>query len=102
MEEVSKLDKIIDKAQEIVYLNLSPLEQLIQCVKPLLSNWSEDDLHIFARPLVYQMRGTTEFKQAPWDELSEIDQVRLTMKIAQDAIVQFQKQHSQTISKLDG
>lgn len=97
-----KLDKLISHAQEIIYLNLSPLEQLIQCVKPLLSNWSEDDLQIFARPLVYQMRGTAEFKQGPWDELSEIDQVRLTMKIAQDAIVQFQRQNSQTSLKSDG
>ncbi|WP_013320799.1 hypothetical protein [Gloeothece verrucosa] len=97
-----QLDKIMDYAQNIASLNLSPLEQLIQCVKPLLSHWSEDDLQIFARPLVYAMRGTTELRQAPWDELSEIDQVRLTMKIAQEAIVQFQKQNSSTLSESEG
>lgn len=97
-----QLEQITAYAQEIISLNLSPLEQLLQCVKPLLSNWSEDDLQIFARPLVYAMRGTTELKQAPWNELSEIDQVRLTMKIAQEAIHQFQRQNSQIISDLDG
>lgn len=97
-----QLDKIVHQAQDIISLNLSPIEQLIQCVKPLLSNWSEDDLQIFARPLVYAMRGATEFKQAPWDELSEIDQVRLTMKIAQEAIRQFQSEPSHMASDLDG
>ncbi|ACK70495.1 conserved hypothetical protein [Gloeothece citriformis PCC 7424] len=98
----SQLDKITAQAQNIISLNLSPIEQLIQCVKPLLNHWSEDDLQIFARPLIYAMRGSSEFKQAPWDELSEIDQVRLTMKIAHEAITQLQRQNSQTISGFDG
>lgn len=88
------LDKIVQQAQDTIAFNLSPLQQLIECVKPLLSNWAEEDLQIFARPLVYAMRGTNETKQVPWSELSEVEQVRLTMKVAQEALQQLQKESS--------
>lgn len=86
----SWLEAIAEQAEQIVSANLSPLHQLIECVKPLLSEWAEEDLQIFARPLAYSMRGTNFIKQSPWDELSEIDKIRLSMVVAQDALLQLQ------------
>lgn len=80
------LETITQQAEEIISLNLSPLQRLIECVKPILSHWAEEDLQIFARPLVYAMRGSNTIKEVPWEELSEVEQVRLTMKVAQEAI----------------
>ncbi len=80
------LEAIAHRAKAVVSEELSPIQQLIECVKPLLTQWSEDDLQVFARPLVYAMRGAVETKQAPWEELSEIERVRLTLMIAQEAI----------------
>jgi hypothetical protein len=83
------LEKIINQAQDIFLANLSPLEQLVQCVKPLLSDWEDDDLQVFARPLVFAMRGQAEpslnqfTTKDSWEELSPIEQARFTMAIAQ-------------------
>ncbi|MGK7877420.1 MAG: hypothetical protein AB4426_30205 [Xenococcaceae cyanobacterium] len=84
------LELIAAQAEQIVSANLSPLQQLVQCVKPLLENWAEEDLQVFARPLVYAMRGNTFVRQAQWDELSSIEKVRVSMAIAQYAFSQLQ------------
>jgi hypothetical protein len=88
------LEKIVQQAQEAISFDLSPLQQLIECVKPLLSNWAEEDLQIFARPLVYAMRGSNGTKQVPWSELSDVEQVRLTMKVAQEALKELKQESS--------
>ena len=99
---VSWLEMIADQAEQIVEAKLSPLNQLVECIKPLLSNWAEEDLQVFARPLVYAMRGSREVatenalsleKQLTWDDLSEIEQVRFSMEIANYALLELQAEN---------
>ncbi len=93
------LGAIVHKAQELVSSNLSLAEQLVLCVKPLLSNWAEDDLLVLARPLAYAMRGKSEsasetypgfVRKADWQELSSMEQARLSLAIAHSALIQLQ------------
>ncbi len=73
--------------------NLEPVEQLVQSVRELLSNWATDDLLVMARPYAYAMRcnpGVDEpnniVRAVEWKELSEIERAKLTILIAQYAI----------------
>lgn len=92
------LEAIAHKAQQIFSTNLSLAEQLVLCVKPLLPNWAEDDLLVFARPLAYAMRGNSDsatetHRVAPpieWTELSPIEQARLSLSVAHSALLQLQ------------
>lgn len=92
------LEAIAHKAQQIFSTNLSLAEQLVLCVKPLLPNWAEDDLLVFARPLAYAMRGKSEsatetHRVAPpieWTELSPMEQARLSLTVAHSALLQLQ------------
>jgi hypothetical protein len=84
----SRLDQIFEQAQSLAAQNLSTLNQLVACVKPLWSEWNEDDLSIIARPLAVVMRGKIALKPASWNELTEIEQIRLTMMAAQEALTQ--------------
>jgi hypothetical protein len=36
------------------------------------------------------MRGTNVIKEAPWEELSEVEKARLTLLIAEEALNQLQ------------
>lgn len=92
----SRLDQIFDQAQTLASqnlstLSLSKLNQLVECVKPLWSQWNEDDLTIIARPLAVVMRGRIALKPAHWDELNEIEQIRLTMMAAQEILTQLEQ-----------
>ncbi|NES81761.1 MAG: hypothetical protein F6K10_10340 [Moorea sp. SIO2B7] len=97
----SWLEDIVNQAQEIVSTNLSSMDKLVQCVQPLLLNWAEEDLLVFARPVVYAMRGSTKetestinfVRQAPWNELSPVEQAKLSMAIAQYALVELQEEN---------
>ncbi|MEM9539765.1 MAG: hypothetical protein AAGA60_09665 [Cyanobacteria bacterium P01_E01_bin.42] len=84
------LNSISTKAQELADAGLSPIDRLVECVKPLLSEWTDDDLQVFARPLAYSMRGTNleESEVKPWEELSEVERARYTLKIANYALTQ--------------
>jgi hypothetical protein len=82
----SWLETIIKEAQQLVRQNASQLNKLVECVKPLWNSWTDEDLEVFARPLAYTMRGKTIIKQASWQELSEIEQIRLSMAIAQEVL----------------
>ncbi|MEQ9548379.1 MAG: hypothetical protein RIM23_01985 [Coleofasciculus sp. G3-WIS-01] len=87
----SWLDAIADQAQQALSMNQSFADKLVLCVKPLLPNWSEDDLLIFARPWAYSMRGNQEFGtvgSVKWSELSPIEQVRLSLAIAHYTLTQ--------------
>ncbi|NEP08658.1 MAG: hypothetical protein F6J92_36060 [Symploca sp. SIO1A3] len=84
-----RLEAIASKAQEVFSSNISLVEQLVLCVQPLLPNWSKDDLFVFARPLASAMRGRSELvKTAEWTELSQIEQVRLSLTVARSALAQ--------------
>jgi hypothetical protein len=82
----SWLETIINEAQALVRHNVSQFNQLVECVKPLWNTWTEEDLEVFARPLAYAMRGQTSIKQGNWQEMSEIEQIRLSMVIAQEVL----------------
>ena len=86
----SCLETILRQAKQIAQENLPQIEQLVQCVKPLFASWSDEDLLIFARPIAYAMRGTPTIKQASWDELPEMDKVRLSLSIAKEALSQIE------------
>lgn len=91
------LEAIVNTAQQVVSSNLSLADQLVYCVKPLLPNWAEDDLLVLARPLAYAMRGTSEttgdsipggVRSTEWTELSQMEQVRVSLAVAHSALVQ--------------
>lgn len=83
-----QLAEILERAGAIADRNLPRIGQLIACVQPLWSTWSEEDLQVFARPLAMAMRGSDSVKQAPWDELTEIERIRLTLAVARAALNQ--------------
>lgn len=90
------LDGIIQKAQQVAAANLSLAEQLVQCVQDILPSWDTDDLQVLARPFAYAMRGSeTEslsvlksVRCADWDDLSSIEQARLSLAVARYALSQ--------------
>jgi hypothetical protein len=91
------LDTIVRRAQQVVTINLSLADQMVQCVQECLPNWAEEDLQVLARPFAYSMRGAeTEMLEAAlrsircaaWTELSGIEQARLSLAIARYAIAQ--------------
>lgn len=72
---------------------LEPVEQLVQSVQDLLSNWATDDLLVMARPYAYAMRCNPGVdnpdnivRPLEWIELSEMERAKLTILIAQHAI----------------
>ena len=94
------LEAIAQRIEELSSVNLNPLEELIQCVQPLLTGWQEEDLQVFARPLVYAMRSQKNqgiestiksLEKTPWEQLSEIERVRLSMAIANYALSELKK-----------
>ena len=73
-------------------------DQLIACTQSILPQWAEDDLRVFARPLVYAMRGEspkTDVPEKDWASMSEIEQAKLTLTIAKYAMAQAQSKDRQ-------
>lgn len=101
----SRLEAIALQAQQIFQSNLSLADQLVLCVEPVLPNWAQEDLLVFARPWAYAMRGISEsaVEETPsanrpveWTQLSQIEQVRLTLEVAHSALVQLQDSESKS------
>jgi hypothetical protein len=91
------LEAIANHARQVFSNDLSLADQLVLCVKPLLQNWAEEDLLVLARPWAYAMRGTSELmdegipssvRPLEWTELSQMEQVRLSLAVAHSALVQ--------------
>ncbi|CAA9281364.1 hypothetical protein AVDCRST_MAG92-3563 [uncultured Coleofasciculus sp.] len=83
------LEAIANQARTVVSINLSLADQLVLCVKPLLPSWTDEDLLVLARPLAYAMRGTAApSRSAEWTELSQMEQVRLSLAVAHSALAQ--------------
>lgn len=91
------LDGIIQRAQQVASANLSLADQLVQCVQDILPTWDTDDLQVLARPFAYAMRGSeTESLEsvlksvrcADWEDLSSIEQARLSLAVARYALSQ--------------
>ncbi|NJR64328.1 MAG: hypothetical protein HC772_01725 [Leptolyngbyaceae cyanobacterium CRU_2_3] len=91
------LNTIVQRAQQVISSNLSLADQLVHTVQDCLPTWGEEDLQVLARPFAYAMRGSeTEVLEvalrsvrcAEWQELSSIEQARLSLAIARYAIDQ--------------
>ncbi len=85
---------IASQAQEIISQELKGIEELVKCVQPLLNSWGEDDLQVFARPLVYATRNRkpSSRKEINWNNLSEVKKARLTVEIAHYALTELKKE----------
>jgi hypothetical protein len=87
----SILNAIARQAQKLANSSASLADQLVLCVQEALPQWAEDDLQILARPLAYSMRGEEQtVKSGDWAKLSETEQARLTLAIAQYALKEVQ------------
>ncbi|MEO1068509.1 MAG: hypothetical protein AAFW95_05235 [Cyanobacteria bacterium J06638_6] len=71
------------------------IDQLVQCVSVALPTWNDADLAVLARPLAYSLRdGRGEILDlnlrtiptVDWENLSDIEQARLTLAIASVAL----------------
>lgn len=83
------LTAIATQAQHLATAGCSPIEQLVDCVKPLLTDWSVDDLQVFARPLATAMRSgapEAELSDQAWDSLSPVEQARSLLQVAKYAL----------------
>ncbi|TVQ57395.1 MAG: hypothetical protein EA366_08685 [Spirulina sp. DLM2.Bin59] len=82
------LQEIANQAQKLATSSLSPVEQLVACVRPLLKDWTLEDLNLFARPLVYAMRSDMAAipSSADWQSLTPVEQARYTLQVAQYAL----------------
>lgn len=97
------LDTIAQQAASIKLDHLSIADQLVECVKPLLPNWEIEDLQVLARPLAHAFRGNeataerlgTDAPSGIWSQLSELDQVRLSMAIARHVLTQRNQMNQQ-------
>lgn len=75
-------------------------DQLVQCVREVAPALAEDDFYVLARPLAVQMRNgsagsvvDTQIAQVPqldWEQLSDVQRVRLSLAIARYAINEVQ------------
>jgi hypothetical protein len=87
----SLLASIAEQAQAMFATQQPMADQLVNCVKNLLSGLSTDDLFVLARPYAYAMRGNESdtleaalrsVRCAAWTELSGVEQARLSLAIA--------------------
>lgn len=88
------LEAIAQRAEITSKTTSSQLNQLIDCVKPLLSNWLTEDLEVFARPVISSLRGSPTGNNKNWTDLSELEKARLTIAIAKVALEHCQNQDS--------
>jgi hypothetical protein len=84
-------------------LEQSASEKLVACVQALLPSWEVDDLLVLARPFAYAMRSSEphtltslirDFEERDWANLSEIEQAKITLAIADYALQHLSKSDS--------
>lgn len=89
------LQRIATTAESVVNSQVSLLDQLVHCVQSVVTEWDISDLQVMARPLAFAMRdghgeilevALRSVRTAEWTELSELEQVRLSLAIARVAI----------------
>ncbi len=99
-----KAQKAVVEAQKAVASSLAAADrladQLVMCVQDIAPNLGDDDLRVLARPLAYQMRNgglqdainstLAQVPQIEWQQLSEVQQARLSLAIARYAIGELQ------------
>ena len=78
------LQAMAQKATVLVDSKLSSLDQLVACVQDVLPQWDVEDLQVMARPYAYAMRSEEPKlpENVQWESLSEVEQGRLAMAIA--------------------
>ena len=89
------LSAIVQRAKAIATTSASLADQLVQCVQDLLPGLTElveEDIYVLARPLAHSMRGEaptdplTMVRSTAWEQLSETEQVRLSLAVARCAL----------------
>ncbi len=101
---VEMLVMIAQRARQTVRSGEPMVKQMIGCVQDGLSSVAEADLQVMARPMAFDMRGSSadEFveatinsvRQAEWEDLSPIEQSKLSLAAARYAIAQADSQYS--------
>lgn len=92
------LATIAEKAQQIANSSQPMVKQMLDCVQDCLNDVAEADLRVIARPMALAMRGSSadEFveatiqsvRQIEWEDLSAIEQAKLSLATARYAISQ--------------
>lgn len=96
------LNAIVHRAQQMLAQPLSLSERLIHCVEECFPHWVESDWQVLVRPFAYAMRDGVESMMSAarshdWTELSEIEQARLTLAAAYDALAEPVREASTTV-----
>jgi hypothetical protein len=79
------LNRLLESAENLVNSQLDNFDRLVACLSDLFPQWSQEDLQVFARPYAYTMRNghsETNLETNNWQNLSEIEQIRLSAAIA--------------------
>ncbi|NEP43903.1 MAG: hypothetical protein F6K35_33660 [Okeania sp. SIO2H7] len=86
-EILSQLISSVDRALGSLCLS----DRLVYCVAEIMPQWAVEDLEVLARPLAYSMRDSqgdsvestlATIPEVDWQDLSEIERVRLSLAIA--------------------
>lgn len=97
------LMEIAQKATVVLMVEKSASEKLVECVQTLLPNWDRDDLLVLARPFAYYMRSSEpdkltsvikDLENRDWSNLSEIEQAKISLAIANYALEYLSKSNS--------
>ncbi|MEO1299986.1 MAG: hypothetical protein AAFW75_30290 [Cyanobacteria bacterium J06636_16] len=89
------------KAQAVSSSGLAMADQLVDCVQAVVTGWEVDDLQVMARPLAMAMRDSRgeildvalrSVRQTDWNNLSDLEQARLTLAIARHALDEIAKE----------
>ena len=97
------LTEIAQKATVGLMVEKSASEKLVECVQTLLPNWDRDDLLVLARPFAYYMRSSEpdkltsvikDLENRDWSNLSEIEQAKISLAIANYALEYLSKSNS--------
>lgn len=92
------LERLVQQAQMAIASSSSLADQLVASVRDVLPDWGDDDLYVLARPFAYAMRDKDEndllegalrsVRSEAWEDLSSIEQARLSLAIARHIIDQ--------------
>lgn len=91
------LSAIVQRAKAIAATSATLSDQLVQCVQDLLPGLTElveEDVYVLARPLAHTMRDKDTIdplmavRSTEWEQLSETEQVKLSLAVARCALAE--------------
>ncbi|MFQ3617668.1 MAG: hypothetical protein SNJ57_12600 [Cyanobacteriota bacterium] len=92
------LERLVHQVHMAIASSNSLADQLVASVRNVLPEWGDDDLYVLARPFAYAMRDKSEndllegalrsVRSEAWENLSSIEQARLSLAIARHIIDQ--------------